>query len=359
MARRLTLLVPGALDTRTGGYEYDRRMAAGLREVGWQVEVIGLDASYPHPTPAARAATAAILASLPANALVMVDGLAFGAMPEEAGREASRLRLVALVHHPLARETGISAEAAAALEISERRALTFVRHVIVTGHATVNALAPYGVSPERITVIEPGTDQAPLARGSGGRFVELLAVGSIVPRKGFEVLIDALSRIQDRPWRLTCAGSLERAPATVSRVRALVSARALDDRVAFTGELGAESLAAAYDRADLFVLPTFYEGYGMVVAEALARGLPIVSTPAGGIPDLVTDDSGILVPVADAAALAEVIARIIDDAALRDRLRAGAAHRRLTLPGWGDRAAQLAGALTTVLGAGLTERGQA
>ena len=341
MPRRLTLLVPGALETRTGGYEYDRRIAAGLRDLGWQVDVVSLDSSYPEPTAAARTATAAALAELPAGALAMIDGLAFGAMPDEAAREGGRLRLVALVHHPLARETGIAAERATALEASERRALAFARHVIVTGRATATALRPYGVSADRIAVVEPGTDAAPLSRGSGGSFVELIAVGSLVPRKGFEILVEALALIPDRPWRLTCAGSLERAPATALRVQRMVNERGLNNRVAFSGELGAAELAALYERADLFVLPTFYEGYGMVVAEALARGLPVISTPAGGIPDLVTNDSGILVPVADPRALADAVARVIDDASVLQRLRQGAALRRTTLPSWEQRARQM------------------
>jgi glycosyltransferase involved in cell wall biosynthesis len=278
----------------------------------------------------------------------MVDGLAFGAMPDEAEREGARLRFVALVHHPLARETGLPTALAAALEASERRALAFAPRVVVTSRATVKALASYGVDPSRVVVVEPGTDPAPLAHGSGGPLTELLAVGSVVPRKGFELLIEALSRIPDRAWRLTCAGSLDRAPATASRVQQLVADYQLGGRVTFTGELGAEDLAVLYRGADLFVLPTFYEGYGMVVAEALARGLPVISTPVGGIPDLVMPDAGILVPVADAAALADALARVIDDPTFRAQLRAGAARRRAALPSWPDRARQMSAALTGI-----------
>lgn len=343
--RRLTLLVPGALDTRTGGYEYDRRIAAGLHDRGWNVEIVSLDGSYPHPTAAAQATTAAALAAIPDDSLVMIDGLAFGAMPDDAERERVRLQLIALVHHPLARETGIAESTAAALERSERRALACVRRVVVTSAATARGLHAYGVASDRISVVEPGTDAAPLARGSGGPSVHVIAVGSIVPRKGFEVLIEALSMIRDRAWRLTCAGGLDRAPATAERLQALVRERELETRVSFVGELGAQALAGLYDGADVFVLPTFYEGYGMVVAEALARGLPVISTPTGGIPQLVTGDAGLLVPVADAPALADAVARFIDDATLRARLRAGAAQRRETLPSWTDRAVEMERAL--------------
>ncbi len=150
---------------------------------------------------------------------MLVDGLALGALPDEAEREASRLTIVALVHHPLAAETGIDRALAAALEVSERRALAAVRSVVVTSHATAARLAGYGVTADRIAVVEPGTDPAPLARGSVaasvGRApapVALLCVATLTPRKGYELLVRALATIPERHWRLTCAGSLDRDP---------------------------------------------------------------------------------------------------------------------------------------------------
>ena len=219
-------------------------------------------------------------------------------MPDEVEREAARLTIVALVHHPLAAETGLDPALAAALEISERRALAAVRSVVVTSRATAARLADYGVTADRIAVVEPGTDPAPLARGSQPAVshelspslssdVALLCVATLTPRKGYELLVERARAIPQRNWRLTCAGSLDRDPATVARVRAQLRDAGLEDRVSLVGDLDAAALAAQYDRADLFVLPTLYEGYGMAVAEALARGLPVVSTATGAIADLV------------------------------------------------------------------------
>jgi len=360
---RLTFLVPGDLDARTGGYEYDRRVIAGLRARGWRVDITRLDESFPVPTPRARLDAAAALAAVPDGRLVLVDGLALGALPEESARHAQRLRIVALVHHPLAAETGLDATMAAALEESERRALASARSVIVTSRATAAALRRYDVPSDRIIVIEPGTDAAPLARGSRSAArnppaisnqsaisnhqsaISLLCVATLTPRKGHDILLRALAAQPGDRWRLTCAGSLDRDPATVARVRDLLRDFGFSDRVSLVGDLDARALAIEYDRADLFALPTLHEGYGMAVAEALARGLPVVSTATGAIPELVGADAGIVVPPDDLPAFATALHRVIGDATLRDRLAAGARLVRGRLPTWETAAASMAQAL--------------
>ena len=340
-------LVPGSLDTRTGGYGYDREIIAGLERRGWTVGVHEVPGAFPFPSAASRDAAATILASLPEGARVVVDGLALGALPGEAQREAARLRLVALVHHPLADETGLSPGQRASLEASERRALQFVRHVVVTSKRTAATLDRFGVAPSSITVIEPGTDRAPQARGSGGHgsggnTVELLCVATVVPRKGHDVLVRALAAMAGAPWHLTCVGGLDRDEAWVTALRAQVAAAGLEHRIAFVGELDRAPLDACYAAADVFVLPTWYEGYGMAVAEALARGLPVVSTATGAIADLVGPGAGVLVPPGDAAALAAALSAVVTDAAYRSRLAAGARLARARLPSWDDAAELMA-----------------
>src|SRR5437763_16933695 len=177
MMPSLVLIVPGSLDSLTGGYAYDRRMIAGLRARGWSVAVRELEGSVPHPTTAARDRAAGVLASIADGSAVLIDGLALGTLPAEVEREASRLRLLGLVHHPLAAETGIDAAAAAALHASEQRALAAARLVVVTSHATAQTLTTmYGVERQRLVVVEPGTDRAPLATGSRGGVLQLLCV---------------------------------------------------------------------------------------------------------------------------------------------------------------------------------------
>ena len=341
----LYVLVPGDLDTRTGGYGYDRRIIAGLRERGWTVSVLRLDDSFPMPTPAARTHAAQILAAIPDGSTVLVDGLALGALPDEVEREAPRLGIVALVHHPLAAETGLDPAAAATLEISEARALAAARAVVVTSHATAAHLADAGVTADRITVVEPGTDAAPLSRGSTidqePSEVTLLCVATLTPRKGHALLLSALASIPQRDWRLTCAGSLDRDPATVARVRAQIRGLGLEDRVSLLGDLDQSALAAQYDRADLFVLATLYEGYGMAVAEALARGLPVISTATGAIQDLV-GDAGIIVSPGDLQAFTAALSSVIGDPLLGATMRANARRRRGRLPTWDAAAAAMA-----------------
>ena len=353
----LTVIVPGSLDTRTGGYEYDRRMVAGLRARGWRIDVRELDASFPRPTMAALAQAGRALAAIPDHATVLIDGLALGAMPAEVEREASRLRIVALVHLPLAAEVGLDRETAAALEASERRALAAAAHVVVTGRQTVETLTAYGVGLDRMTLVEPGTNRAPLSRGSTGAPLELLCVATLNAGKGHEILIGALASIRDRNWHLTCAGSLERDPATVERVRASVRHEGLEDRVSLAGELGADALEACYDRADVFVLATLHETYGMSVAEALAHGLPVVSTRTGAIPGLVSDGAavnavnnvtrlaGVIVPPADQQALADALSLVIGDAGVRQKLAGGARRVRERLPTWEDASGKMSAAL--------------
>lgn len=343
--RSLELVVPGDLETATGGYEYDRRIVNGLRSRGWAVRVHSLGSSFPAPTSAALAHARETFARIPDGRMVLVDGLALGALPDIAEGEAERLHLVALVHHPLAAETGLEPARAEALRRSEARALGAMRSVVTTSAATARALLEYGVPRERIVAVEPGTDRATLARGSGGPAVELLCVAAIVPRKGHAVLAEALFRLATLDWRLTCVGSLARSPETVARLRHRLGELRLVDRVRLAGELDRAALNACYARADAFVLATFHEGYGMALAEALARGLPIVSTRVGAVPDTVPDDAGLLVPPGNVAALRDALARVIDDAALRARLAAGARRARERLPTWEEACARLEDAL--------------
>src|SRR3954468_6575003 len=336
--RALTLVVPGPLETCSGGYEYDRRIIAGLRRIGWAVDVRELDSSFPNPGTAALRDAREALASIPDWTPVVIDGLALGAMPDEVRRERKRLVLIGLVHHPLAREIGIDPAMAAQLEMSERNALSAVHRVVVTSRRTAAALADYDVEEERISVVEPGTEPAPIARGSGSDVVRLVAVGTLIPRKGYDVLFAALAGVPGRHWHLTCAGSLERDPATASQLVRQLQELGLTGVVSLAGELDALALARVYDASDVFVLPTLYEGYGMAIAEALARGLPVISTATGAVADLVSDSAGILVPAGDVPALTAALSLVIGNPEARQRFAAGARLVREFLPTWDDAA---------------------
>jgi glycosyltransferase involved in cell wall biosynthesis len=344
-AHSLEFIFPGDLETASGGYGYDRRIISGLRALGWQVAVHALDSSFPDPTEAALDHAQAVLARLPDQALVLVDGLAGGAMPQLLRVHAARLRLVALVHHPLAAESGLAAHRALELRNSEQLALQAVRHVIVTSEATKLGLRSYGVEPDSVSVVEPGTDSALLAHATHGATLNMLCVGALIPRKGYDVLFEALAPLPPR-WSLTCIGSLERSPATVRQLRAQLQRLGLEQQVTLAGEVDAATLDRNYRQAHLFVLATRFEGYGMAVAEALAHGVPVVSTNVDAIVERVGPDAGLLVAPDEPAALSAALGRILDDSALLESLAAAAALIRNTLPTWTESCARMARVLT-------------
>jgi glycosyltransferase involved in cell wall biosynthesis len=342
--RRLVLAYPGDLETRTGGYVYDRRLALELEARGWEVRRLSLPAGFPFPSAAELAATDAAFAELPAAGTVLVDGLALGAMPDLAARMRGRLDLVALVHHPLCLETGLDEERAAALAASERAALASARAVVVTSPSTAASVRDLlGVPAGRVTVAVPGTDRAPAARGSGGG--RIVCVGTVTPRKGHLVLVEAMAGLADLDWELLCAGSTERDPAAAAAVRARVEALGLRGRVRLLGELAPAEVADLYDRADLCVSASFHEGYGMALAEALARGLPVVAAAGGAVAETVPPAAGLLVPTGDAGALRSALRRFLSEPGLAARLRAGALAARRDLPSWADTAARVERAL--------------
>jgi len=348
----LHFVLPGDPATRTGGYAYDRRIAAGLRALGCDVHGHALDASFPFPDAAALRHAGAVLQALDDDACVLVDGLALGAMPDVAAAHGGRLRIVALVHHPLAAETGLDSARAAALAASERRALAATRGVVVTSAATAADVAAYGVPPARIRIVEPGTDPAPQARGARGGTaapVALLCVATLVPRKGHALLLDALAALRALPWQLTCVGA-PRDPATAAALCEQLERLGLADRVTFAGELDAAALETRWDAADAFVLAAHHEGYGMACAEALAHGLPLVATRAGAVAQFAPANAALLVPPGDGLALREALRRFLTDAALRTRLAAGARRARTALPTWNAAARRMASALRELAG---------
>ena len=343
------MLLPGDPDTRTGGYIYDARLRAGLGVQGWDVRLHRLHDGFPQPGRAALAHADAVLAGLPDDAVVLVDGLAFGAMPQTLDAHRRRLRLVALVHHPLAAETGLQEAVRSTLRDSERHALAMARHVVVSGHATARELiADYGVEPARVSVVEPGTDAAALSPERSGDACRMLCVATLTPRKGHAVLLYALSRLSDLDWRLCCVGSPHRDAATATRVQQQARDTGLDARVEFLGERDDAGLERLYADADLLVLATLHEGYGMALAEALARGLPIVSTTAGAVPDTVGPHAGLLVAPGDPSALAMALRRFMTEPGLSGRLRAGALRRRAELPNWEQTCSAMAVVLDAV-----------
>jgi glycosyltransferase involved in cell wall biosynthesis len=342
----LRFCIPGDPETLTGGYLYDKHMADGLRALGWSVAIERLDASFPSPTPAATQAAATLLRDFPDGDIVLIDGLALPGLSECLPLNRKRLKLIGLVHHPVALEADLAPRAAETLERNERQALAALQGLICTSHWTARELETYGLARKLIRVVPPGTRRAPRAVGSNSTTIALLSVATLTPRKGHVMLIDALAPLRNASWHLHCVGSLARDPRCAGVVSERIATYNLSDKVTLHGELPSARLDALYDGADIFVLASRLEGYGMAVAEALVRGLPIVATRAGAIPEWVPMEAGRFVAPDDTAALSGALGELITRHAVRADLaeRAYAAGRGL--PDWAAASRGLATALS-------------
>ena len=343
---RAAFVIPGDLSLPTGGYAYDRRVLALLAQHRLEATHVALPGSYPAPTAADLAATRAAIAVTRPGDVLLIDGLAYGAMPADLVRAFDR-PIVALVHHPLCLESGLPPARAAELRQLETEALALARHVVVTSPTTARTLAAdFAVPAGRITVAEPGTDPAPRARGSDHNPYRLLAVGSVVPRKAYDLLVEALMPLKALPWRLDIAGALDRSPATVEALRRQIAAAGFADRISLLGPVDDDRLAGLYDGADIFVLASHYEGYGMVLAEALARGLAIVTTIGGAAAETLPDDAALKVEAGSPRALAWSIGRVLEvETGLRKRLSEAAWAAASNLPRWEGTARTIAGVI--------------
>ena len=351
-SEQLIFVYPGDLRTPTGGYAYDRRMIEGLQDLGWQIQLISLGDGYPFPNHAQVENARDTLLNLTAGVPMVVDGLALGVLPDLAAELAERHPLIALIHHPLAFEFGLSAQEIASLKQSEIQSLQSVVQVIANSSATARDLNQhYGIAPEIIDVILPGTDFIPRAEPraysnpDSRDQVHLLSVGSIIPRKGFHDLIPALGRLLDLPWNLSIVGDTSRNTAAYERLMMDISRFYLEGRIQVMGAVSNEVLNSLYAKADLFVLPSRFEGYGMVYAEAMAYGLPIIATTGGAIPDTVPQEAGLLIEPGDIPALTAALKTLIEDPPYRARLARGALKAAELQPTWEDSVEQFAAVL--------------
>lgn len=343
------LVFPGTLTTKTGGYIYDRRIFAELASAGWQTTTLSLDSSFPLPQEAALREARAGFDGIPDGQLVVIDGLALAGLTPLLPEIVARLRPIALIHHPLADETGLDAAQAAGLEVAEKAALALVGQVIVTSRWTRRRLVDYGVDPARVAVVEPGIDRGPLSDKEPSSTVRLLSVASITERKGHSVLIESLARLKHLDWTLRCAGSLELDRRCAQALERQIEQVSLGDRVALLGELMPDAVRVEYARADLFVLPSYLEGYGMALAEAIAHRLPVVSTTAGAIPDTVPESASRLVPPGDVDALTGVLRELIGDPVARSDLALAARTAAESVATWTSAARDFASVLTATL----------
>lgn len=342
------LAVPGDLATPTGGYHYARRLLEAAPAAGLALGHLELPGPVATSEPSALAEAGRRLAQVPADMPLIVDGLALGVLPVDMLRSL-RARLVALCHHPLGLEPGLDPAATRRLLASERAALAATTRVIATSQTTGQRLVhDFGVTAARLTVARPGTDRPqPMSRRPGEAApVGILSVGGLTFRKGHDTLIDALARLADLDWTLTIVGP-ERDPDHAEHIRGLIRRLGPKDRISLAGVLDPEGLAAAFAAADLFVLASRYEGYGMAYTEAMAWGLPVVGCDTGAVAEA-TLGAAKLVPPGDAGALAAALRPLLAAPAARAALAARCGRAAERLPTWTDTARAVAAAVQTV-----------
>ncbi|TLM74961.1 glycosyltransferase family 4 protein [Pseudarthrobacter sp. NamB4] len=355
---RIRLLVPGNIHHHSGGNAYNARLVQGLKALGTDVEVLAVEGSWPYASASARRQLGSLLgawetAAGPEPALNLVDGLiAMGAPDElEFAAKAGRKTWV-LVHMP-----------APAHHDFEARSLRAATGVVCTSTWASKVLEErHGLYGFHVAL--PGTDPAPPAKGSVPPHI--IVVAALLPNKDQLLTVSAFAGLRDLEWTASFVGSDQADEEYAAKVRAAVRDQGLDDRMRLTGELTGEALESEWNRANLSLLVSRAEAFGMVVTESLARGIPVIVRDGTGAVealrlgcskqndskeyDLKEDDDGRRLPgakvtlpadddPANPALLAEVVRRWLTDEGTRAAWRARAEEARGRLPGWDQTAA--------------------
>lgn len=333
--------IPEDADAETASYLYDQRILDLLPSFGVNTTMLRLPASNLNPSPQEAEEAFHALEQTPVDKTLLIDGGAFTLLP---GEKLARLehRIVALVHHSLSHEPDLSDEDREKLRANERAIFTRAAHIIATNTTTANVLASeFSIPEHRLTIAEPGTEPALRASGTGTP-LQLLCVGSVESDKGYDTLLRALEPLSIFDWRLTIIGALDRDTGAVNSIQELLATTGLDDRVELPGVVVRATLELLYDSTDVFIMPTQCEGDSRVLADAMARGLPIICTSGNGVTDIVPDSAAIKVAPGDKTALSPALEKVLTDRKLRTQLADAAWEAGRLLPTWAETARRIA-----------------
>ncbi|MEM7214563.1 MAG: glycosyltransferase family 4 protein [Pseudomonadota bacterium] len=342
----ILFIIPGDINLPTGGYRYDRAIIEEWRRMNLSVELLSLEGNFPGISEHEKQDTLQQIRDIPNYDIAVVDGLAGGAHPEMLRLLSKKIPAVALIHHPLCMENGLDQDTISALHSSEAEGLQHVSGIITTSPETSKTvISLFGISESSVHHVLPGVNRSVTSTPSDAGPANLLCVGSVIERKGHLVLIEALASLAHLDWHLHCIGKTDFQPDLFAKITNLIEEEKLDDRITFYGAVDEEELEKAYSTAHVFVLPSLFEGYGMAYAEAIVRGLPVIGTRAGAIPDTVPERCGILVEPGDVGKLAEALQTMISEPGKRRSVRSACLSEAGRFPTWRDSASKFASIL--------------
>ena len=352
MGLDLVLVTMGDPDRLTGGYRYNRRVAdrAALHDarVGF---VAAAERRFPLQLAGGPRLLSRALASRP-DAL-LVDSLVTAALAPPLAIRHPSVPSIGMLHQPPGGVDQVAPRSSRIQAILDRRFYRLASRLIVPSESLAAEVRAAGAPAERVRVVPPGTelpepavgvDFGPTARPA------FLCVANWVPNKGLHLLLEAFGHLPGTAGSLHLVGDVEVDQAYARKLRARLGLADLLGRVVVHGRSSPEEVAAYYRSADVFVLPSLGETYGMVFAEALAAGLPCVGFRVGHLPDLVANSvTGLLVSSGDVPALTGALERLASDAALRRAMSTAARRVGAVLPSWDDTAAGVFAAVREVV----------
>ncbi|MFJ6456900.1 glycosyltransferase family 4 protein [Paenarthrobacter sp. NPDC091669] len=328
----IRFMVPGNVRHGSGGNKYNAKLAEHLTALGADVETVIVDGDWPVGSPADRQRFAE---ALDGGTTVIADGLVASGAPDEiAGAAGKGTKVWILSHMALADHHDLEAKALAAA----------TGIICPSAHSAVVLQARHGM--RDVVVARPGAEPGEVSQGSEPKHI--VAVAALFPNKSQTAIVYALSAVQDLPWTAALVGSLDADPMYAAEVTAAVEHYMLQDRISVTGELTGEAFEDQWHKADLSILLSRSESFGMVVTESLAHGVPmIVRQGTGAVEALGDTRAGAALDVATGDEPAHTLRNWLTNPELQQRWRNNALQARQHLQGWDTTAATVLSALGT------------